>query len=382
MSSKDASVGTFSETYHDMVVLDTHTDTVLRWVDLKHDLTVARDDGYFDLPSIRRGNIAGAFFACCVEPEYVAAGRGADRLTHLLDGVADFAARNEPKVGLARTAEDILRLRAEGRFAVLPAVEGAQGIGADLGRLEDLRRRGVSYVSPTHFSTNDWADSSTDVARHHGVSALGREAIAELNRLGILIDLSHISDEAFWDTLDLSTRPVFASHSSARTLAAHPRNLTDEMIRAVADQGGLIGVTWWPEYVSERYGEELERRASEIRRERPEYARTTSAIATLLSTIGDDAELKYNVLRNAGVRFPTLDDVLDHVDHVVAVAGADAVCIGTDHGACDFRIEGLESCDRFEALAAGLVARGHRVDDVGKIVGGNVVRFLAEAQAC
>jgi membrane dipeptidase len=367
--------------HQSLLVVDTHVDTILRWIDLKHDLGGETSPGYMDIPKSRAGNFSAAFFACCVEPEHVKRGEGGKRLAQLLNGVHDFCAHHSADVVLARTVDDVRAAHRHGKFAVLLAIEGAQGIGEDLSQLMHFRDLGVSYISLSHFATNTWVDSSTDVTKHGGLSAVGKKAVAELNRLGIAVDVSHISDAAFWQVMELSSAPIIASHSSARALVDHPRNLTDDMIAAIAKKNGLIGVTWWPEYISPQFCDDLEKRARAlIASDQGSKPGTTSAIATLLHYAGEDDESKYSILMDGSIRFPTLSDVADHIDHVVSVAGADHVCIGTDHGACNFEIQGLEDCSKLSALTQVLVDRGYKPEDIRAIMGENALEFFQRVQ--
>lgn len=375
--------------HRDMIVVDTHVDTVLRYVDLGHDLTGGSgDQGYMDFRKMRQGNFTAAFYACCVEPEHVKEGTARERLEQLIGGVREFVHHHPDHLGMAVSGRDVRELAAEGRFAVIPAIEGAQAVDADLGSLEKFRRMGVRYMSPTHFNTNAWADSSTDEEVHGGLSELGREAIREMNRLGIIIDVSHVSDKTFWQILELSEHPVIASHSSARALVNHPRNLDDEMIRALADKGGVIGVTPWPEYISPEFCDSLEECADRVREKWREEGRhvsgggdTSSATATLLADVADSDEAKYNILVTAGVKFPTLERFLDHVDHVTGIAGAEHVCFGTDHGAVRFEIEGWEDCTQLPNVTRRLLDRGYSSDEVRGIMGGNIVALLDRVPA-
>lgn len=197
-----------------------------------------------------------------------------------------------------------------------------------------------------------------------------------MNRLGIAVDVSHISDAAFWQTLDVSRAPVFASHSSARSLVPHPRNLTDDMMRALARQRGLIGITWWPEYISSKYRVELEQLAFH---EVKDSGSRELAIARLLKEAGDNPLRKYEVLTDCKVSFPDLDDVVAHILHAIDVVGVDCVCIGSDHGAVNFRITGLANCSEIDALAYRLSESGLSADEIGKIFGGNLLRYFSDA---
>ena len=235
------------------IVIDTHVDTIQRAVDLGHDLVSGASQGFMDLARMKTGNLTAAFFAVCVDYNNIRRGTGMRRQEQLLSAVLDLCRNNPDKIGLARTAADVRQLAASGKLAAILSVEGAQAIEERLDLLPELWDLGVRSIAPAHFTSNGWADSSADSARHGGLSPLGREAVGIMNRLGMIIDVSHLSDQAFWDVLKTSTAPVFASHSSARALLDHPRNLTDEMITAIAEQDGLVGITWFPEYAFEPF---------------------------------------------------------------------------------------------------------------------------------
>lgn len=368
--------------FSEFTVIDTHVDTILRWVDLGHDLTSGgRGQGYMDLDAAQKGNLGCAFFACCVEPQHVLRGTARKRLTQQLQGITEFVAANHERSGIASSVHEIETLKLQRRFAVVPCIEGAQAIGADLAALQGFANQGVTYISPAHFSSNEWSDSSTDSAIHSGLSGLGYEAVAEMNRLQIAVDVSHVSDDAFWDILKSSRQPAFASHSSCRSLVDHPRNLTDEMMVALGRQGGVVGVTWWPEYISNRFRQHLEARAKQITRtanppSSPQPEKLTSGIATLLADLGEDDEAKYEVLVSAALSFPSINEILDHVVHVADLIGPDRVCFGSDHGAVNFQIVGLENCSRLLSLANGLAKRGFAPSEIRGMMGDNVLNYL------
>ena len=367
------------------VVIDTHVDTVIRWLDLGEDLGVATGNGYMDLPLMRAGNLTAAFFACCVGYKCVAEGTAIRRALDMIDGVKEICRRYPDAIEIARSAADIRRLAAAGKLAAVICIEGGHAIGDDLRVLRQYHELGVRYLSLTHFNTHSWADSSTDTATHNGLSAFGREVVGEMEGLGMIVDVSHASDKVFWDVIEIATKPVMASHSSARALVDHPRNMTDDMFRAIAENGGVACVTAWPEYISQDYWRRLESladrlsgRAADGANRRQSASGSTSAISDLLALAGADRMKCYNVLVDADIAFPSLDDLLDHVDHAVGVAGVDHVGIGTDHGAVRFDIDGLEDCAKLPALTEGLLRRGHAEADVRKILGENVLRVMAE----
>jgi membrane dipeptidase len=270
-------------------------------------------------------------------------------------------------------------MAAEGRLAAILSIEGAHALGDTLDILPELWDLGVRSIAPAHFTSNGWADSSADRAVHGGLSPLGRRGIAAMNRLGMIVDVSHLSDAAFWDVLDASAAPPFASHSSARALLDHPRNLTDEMIVQLAKAGGLIGITWFPEYVSVEFQRSLEAHARTIDLEQLGMDRGGSgmpAIATVMRSCGSDMHAKYNVLTSGKYPMPTVATIVDHIAHVADLVGASHVCLGSDHGAVRFDIPGFEDCSKFPVLTQALRDRGFSREEVQNILGGNVLRLM------
>src|SRR5262249_38432079 len=325
------------------------------------------------------GNMTAAFFAVCVDYNNIRRGTGRQRQDTLLRAVLALCRDNPDRIGLARTAADVRRLAREGKLAAILSVEGAQAIEERLDLLQQLSNDGVCSIAPAHFTSNGWADSSADQPRHGGLSALGREAIREVNRLGMIVDVSHISDQGFWQVLELSTAPVFASHSSARALHDHPRNLTDEMINAIAAKDGIVGITWFPEYCSADHQRALEKRASEIDLVALGFepgGPGMPAIATLMRSCGPDMHAKYNVMMTEGLPMPTVDTIVEHVAYVADLIGADRVCLGSDHGAVRFDIPGFEDCTKWPIVTQALKEHGFSDTEVRNILGDNVLRLM------
>jgi membrane dipeptidase len=361
------------------IVIDTHVDTIQRAVDLGHDLVHANPSGFMDLERMKIGNMTAAFFAVCVDYNNIRRGTGRKRQDTLLHAVLDLCRNNPDKIGLAKTAADVRRLAREGKLAAILSVEGAQAIEERLDLLQELWDHGVRSIAPAHFTSNGWADSSADQARHGGLSALGRQAIKEVNRLGMILDVSHISDQGFWQVLELSTAPVFASHSAARALHDHPRNLTDDMIKAIGAKDGIVGITWFPEYCSAEHQRALEEKARKIDLKALGFepgGPGMPAIATLMRSCGPDMHAKYNVMMSAGLPMPTVDTIVEHVAYVADLIGADRVCLGSDHGAVRFDIPGFEDCTKWPVVTQALKDHGFSDIDVRNILGDNVLRLM------
>jgi len=361
------------------IIIDTHVDTIQRAVDLGHDLVHANPSGFMDLERMKIGNMTAAFFAVCVDYNNIRRGTGQQRQDTLLHAVLDLCRKNPDKIGLAKTAADVRRLASEGKLAAILSVEGAQAIEERLDLLQELWDHGVRSIAPAHFTSNGWADSSADQPRHGGLSALGRQAIKEINRLGMIIDVSHISDQGFWQVLDASSAPIFASHSSARALHDHPRNLTDDMIRAIGQKDGIVGITWFPEYCSAEHQRALEEKARSIDLKALGFEAGgpgMPAIATLMRSCGADMHAKYNVMMAEGLPMPTIDTIVQHVAYVASLIGADRVCLGSDHGAVRFDIPGFEDCTKWAVVTQALKDCGFSDADVANILGGNVLRLM------
>jgi len=365
--------------HHASILVDTHVDTIQRAVDLGHDLVHANPSGFMDLERMKAGNMTAAFFAVCVDYNNIKRGTGRQRQDTLLHAVLDLCGDNPDKIGLAKSAADVRRLAREGKLAAILSVEGAQAIEENLALLPQLWDHGVRSIAPAHFTSNGWADSSADQPRHGGLSALGRKAIAEMNRLGMIIDVSHISDDGFWQVIEASTAPVFASHSAARALHDHPRNLTDDMIKAIAAKDGIVGITWFPEYCSAAHQRALEEKARTIDLRALGFepgGPGMPAIATLMRSCGSDMHAKYNVMMTAGLPMPTIDTIVAHVSHVANLIGADRICLGSDHGAVRFDIPGFEDCTKWPVVTQALKDHGFSDTDVRGILGDNLLRLM------
>lgn len=325
--------------HRELLLIDTHNDAPLRVV-AGADIGRRSAKGHTDLPRLREGGVGAVFFAAYVSPRYIPLNQAARRALELIDVIRrDIVARYPDQFELALSADDIEGARRRGRIAVLISIEGGHAIEDSLRVLRAFYDLGARYLTLTHVNTNNWADSSGDendprVKRHNGLTDFGRQVIAEMNRLGMIVDVSHASDKTFWDVLEVSRAPVMASHSSCRALCDHPRNLTDEMIRALAAKGGLIQINFAPEYLT--------------RRKAPPAS---------------------------------VEDVAAHVEHAARVGGVEAVGIGSDFDGIDRVPVGLEDVSRFPNLTRALLARGFSVDDLRKIYGGNVLRLMRAVEA-
>jgi membrane dipeptidase len=360
------------------LVIDTHTDTTQRFIFEDFDLGERHANGSVDIPRLREGGVGAIFFAAWIRGTIT--GSAAVKLAIAqIEAVRRQVERHPRDLVAARTSQDILRAREQGRIAVLTAVEGAHMMNGDWGVLRDFAARGVSYMTLTHMKTTDWADASTDTAAHNGLSEFGREAIGEMNRLGMIVDVSHVSDKTLCDVLEVSRAPVLATHSSCYALCATPRNLTDDLIRALAARGGVMQINFHMGFLSQAF------REAELAH--PEYSEELDAEAKRLCGEENDAcqMLEEDRLMRelvAAGKMPRVEwtSILDHVDHAVKIAGIDHVGLGSDFDGANMPY-GMEDASKFPRITEGLVERGYTETDIQKILGGNVLRLMQDVEA-
>jgi len=374
-ASDDAPLRRAQALLREVGLVDTHND--LPWVlrlDPTHpmDLTArdlrARGAGDTDLPKLRDGGVGTQFWSVYVPSDLSPLNAMRAQLEQI-DLTRRLIARYPRDLGFAASTADIRRVRASGRIASLLGIEGGHVIANSLGTLRAYYDLGVRYMTLTHFHTTDWADAATDAPRHGGLSRFGKEVVREMNRLGMLVDISHVSPAAMSAVLDVTEAPVIFSHSSARTLTDHVRNVPDSILQRMARNGGVVQVNFVTVFVSEplrRWSEGLI----------PQLQKAPSA---------SDAErlIREWTVTHGPMPRATLKDVADHVEHIRRVAGIDHVGIGADfYGATGPMnvVEGIEDVSRYPALFAELIRRGWSDADLRKLAGGNVLRVFAEAE--
>jgi membrane dipeptidase len=361
------------------LVIDTHADTPQRFVDQAWDFTRPLSGGMLNLASARAGNLAAEFFAIWPEPT-AWRGRFAHRTLALIDGVLEQVRRHPDSLALCTSPAEILAARAAGKFAVLMGIEGGHAIENSLALLRIFYALGVRYMTLTWANSNDWAESSGDLRpdpANSGLTDFGRSVIAEMNRLGMMIDVSHVSDRTFADVLAVTRTPVIASHSCARALCNSPRNLTDEQLRALAKNGGVCMVNFYAAFIDENY-----RRAWTA--QKPALAAASQALAAEYAAKGES--VPYYVSNQldrdfaARVPRPPLASLIDHFEHIIRVAGIDHIGVGTDFDGISALPEGIDSAADLPKITAELMARGYSAEDLGKILGGNLMRVFATIQ--
>jgi membrane dipeptidase len=325
------------------LLIDTHNDVTSRTL-TGFDIGQRSSTGHTDLVRLREGGVGATFFAVYVAGTFVEGNHAANRTLQMIDTVRhDILAKYPNDFAFATTAAELEAAHKRGKFVALMGIEGGHAIEDSLRLLRDYYALGVRYMTLTHFNTNNWADSSgdiakTDVKHHNGLTDFGKDVVREMNRLGMMVDISHVADKTFWDALEVSNAPIFASHSSARAVANVPRNMTDEMLIAMAKKGGVAQVNFNCGFLVAGSGEPGKPRAK-------------------------------------------LSDVVAHIDHIKQVAGIGAVGIGTDFDGIECTPEGLDDVSKFPNLTRALLEKGYSAEDIRKIYGGNVLRVMRAVAA-
>jgi len=332
------------------LLIDTHNDVTTDTLK-GMDISKARTSGHTDLVRLRKGGVGAVFFAAYVSGTYEKTNQSAHRALEMIDTIRhDIIEAHQKDFALATTAAQIEQIHASGKIAALIGLEGGHAIENSPRLLRQFYNLGVRYVTLTHSNTNHWAGSSGDVAgKEKGLTPLGREIVGEMNRMGMMVDISHVSDKTFFDVLEVSQAPPIASHSSCRALSAIARNMTDAMIVALAKKGGVVQINFGCEFVSQRSAD------------KSPWLKTAPK----------------------GTKVPpaTLEEAVAHIDHVVKIAGIGHVGIGTDFDGVSCVPEGLEDVSKFPALTRTLLERGYSAEQVHKIYGGNLLRVMRAAEA-
>lgn len=346
-----------SKLHFSSIVVDTHSDSLGWTVDLGEDLGVDTVGRQVTLPKMRAGGISAQFFAAWVDPGTHDADRAIRRTLDFIDAMHETCAKHPDEIELARTAADIRRLKSAGKLAAVLCIEGGHSIEDDLRVLRVYHQLGVRYMTLTWNNTNNWADGILDDPRHNGLTNFGREVVSEMNRLGIIVDISHTSVQTFWDAMETTSKPVMASHSSSFEICAHPRNMNDDQMRAVAENGGVISVTFVPPFISESLRLELEE------------------LGVSGNTANADEEACHKKVAGE-LTMPSYTEIVDHIDRMVGIAGIDHIGIGADFGVMGSTPVGMEDCSKFPWITDELLRRGYAEDDVRKILGENVLRVM------
>ncbi len=338
--------------HRNSMVIDTHNDVTSAMTDQGFDLGARDTSGKIqtDIPRMKEGGLDVEFFAIYVAAKYAREGGSARRALEMIDSVYEQARRHPDSLEIAFTVADIRRIHKSGKIAALMGIEGGHAIEDSLSALRMFYQLGVRYMTLTHTNTNNWADSAGGIGnpaekRHGGLSQFGKEVVSEMNRLGMMVDISHVSDETFRDCVEVSQAPLIASHSSARALTNVPRNLTDDMLKAMAKKGGVVMINFYNGFINTEYAKQ----------DMPAPAKPASTA--------------------------TMDMLMRHFEHVIKVAGIDHVGIGSDFDGVDGLLPpGMEDVSKLPVITYELLKRGYSDGDVKKVLGENLLRTMAEVE--
>ena len=370
------------------IVIDTHNDITSPMLEGGFDLGMRGDDPgakvktHTDLRRMKEGGLDAEFFAVYVGREFVGkkpaeGGGAARRALDIINSVYEQVRRHPESLEMASTADDIRRIARKGKIAALMGIEGGHAIEDSLAALRMFYKLGIRYMTLTHTNTNDWADSSGDindpnVKHHNGLTDFGREVVREMNRIGMMVDISHVSDKTFYDVIETSRAPVIASHSSARAISAHARNMDDDMLRAIAKNGGVVMVNFYDVFLDQRkldFSNRARARLEELRKQFPDDQKRIEEELKKWREANDPGKTPLSVLIN-------------HIDHIAKVAGIDHVGIGSDFDGVPLTglPEGMEDISRLPNITLELMKRGYSDADIKKVLGENFLRVMAQVE--
>jgi membrane dipeptidase len=359
---------------HELLLVDTHIDLPYRLQEMADDVTVRTEDGHFDLVRARQGGLDAAFMSIYVPASYQETGGARGLADTLIDSVEALAEQSPESFGVARSVAEVRALFAEGIVALPMGIENGAAIEDDLAALQHFYDRGVRYITLVHSEPNLISDSSYSEDRpSNGLSAFGREVVAEMNRLGIMVDISHVTDEAFFDAAEISQAPMIASHACCRHFTpGFERNMSDEMIMRLAEGGGVIHIAFAPGFLNEAAQKQSSDLWSTMRRYMEDHQ-----IAMGSPEFRERLELYWQEHPKVET---TVSDVVDHIEHVIELVGVDHVGIGSDFDGISTTPTGLEDVSAFPNLIEELLRRGHSEDDIRRICGENLLRVWSEVE--
>jgi membrane dipeptidase len=358
------------------IVLDTHDDTTQRFFTKDFDIGKQNPDGHVDIPRMREGGMNAIFFSIWIDGRITGA-PAVQKALDQIDAVRENVRKYSKDMVLARTAEDVRRAHAQGKIAALMGVEGGHMIGNDIRVLRIFADLGVRYMTLTHFYNDEWADSSTDKPAHNGLTDFGKEVVREMNRQGILVDISHVSDKTFYDALAISKAPLIASHSSCRALCNHARDMTDDMIKALAAKGGVIQINYEKSFIDQAYKDAYDKEAGGVVGHLSALTKNCNNDEACISR--EMAKLQQKLTAEGKLPHVSWERIVDHIDHAVKLVGADHVGLGSDFDGADMP-EGMEDCSKLPKITEALLRKGYSDSDIRKILGENTLRVMEQAE--
>jgi len=358
------------------IVLDTHDDTTQRFFSKNFDLGKRNPDGHVDIPRMREGGMNAIFFSIWIDGRTMGP-PAVQKALDQIDAVHQNVIKYSKDLVLCRTAEEVRRAHAQGKIGALIGVEGGHMIGNDIRVLRMFGDLGVRYMTLTHFYNDEWADSSTDKPLHNGLSDFGKEIVREMNRQGIMVDISHVSDKTFYDALEVSKAPLMASHSSCRALCNHPRDMSDDMIKALAAKGGVIQINYERSFIDQAYKDASDKLSGGVVAQMEAIAKSCGGDEECINRKMVDEQKK--LTEEGKLPHVSWERIIDHIDHVVKLVGPDHVGLGSDFDGATMP-EGMEDCSKLPKITEALMRKGYQDDDIRKILGGNLLRVMEQTE--
>jgi len=360
------------------IIVDTHDDTTQLLLDPKFDMGVRQSSGSIDIPRMGEGGLGAIFFSIWI-PSKVTGPIAVQKALDQIDAVREQVRRHPKDLMLATSADQVRQAHKDGKIAALMGVEGGHMIASDLGVLRTYAALGVRYMTLTHSGNDEWADSSTDKAVHHGLIDFGKDVVREMNRLGVIVDISHVSDKTFYDALEVSKAPLFASHSSCRAICDAPRNMTDQMMKDLAAKGGIVQINYHVGFLSQEFrnAEKADPKINEAIAQEVTKRCGSDANEGCMLIEGDRVTREYVA---KGV-LPRVDymKIIEHIDHAVKVAGIDHVGLGSDFDGANMPY-GMEDATMLPKITEALLNKGYSEGDVKKILGENTLRLMTDVE--
>ena len=358
------------------IVLDTHDDTTQRFFSKDYDLGKQNPNGHVDIPRMREGGMNAIFFSIWIDGR-ITGPPAVQKALDQIDAVRENVKKYSKDVVLARTADDVRRAHAQGKIAALMGVEGGHMIGNDIRIVRIFGDLGVRYMTLSHFYNDEWADSSTDKPVHNGLTDFGKDIVREMNRQGILVDISHVSDKTFYDALEVSKAPLLASHSSCRALCNHVRDMSDDMIKALAAKGGVIQINYEKSFIDQAYKDAYDRETGGVVEHLSELTKNCNNDEACISR--EMSKLQQKLTAEGKLPHVSWERIIDHIDHAVKLVGAEHVGLGSDFDGADMP-EGMEDCSKLPKITEALLRKGYSEGDIRKILGENTLRVMEQAE--
>jgi membrane dipeptidase len=356
------------------IVLDTHDDTTQRFFSKDYDLGKRNPDGHVDIPRMREGGMNAIFFSIWIDGRIMGP-PAVQKALDQIDAVHENVIKYSKDMMFCRTAAEVREAHKQGKIAALIGVEGGHMIGNDIRVLRMFGDLGVRYMTLSHFYNDEWADSSTDKPAHNGLTDFGKDIVREMNRQGIMVDISHVSDKTFYDALQVSKAPLFASHSSCRAICNHVRDMSDEMIKALAAKGGVIQINYERSFIDQAYKDAYDKASGGVVAAMEKVTKECAGDEACVSRKIKDLETQMEA--SGALPRVSWEKIIEHIDHVVKLVGAEHVGLGSDFDGATMP-DGMEDCSKLPRITEALMRKGYSDDDLRKILGGNILRVMEQ----